>query len=53
MTESIECVCTKCGEPFDEDLLVKIPYTEYAGASMQTQFASPCCHAEWDYIEEE
>lgn len=50
---SYECVCDECDSQFDEDLLVTIQYAEYPGASMQETYASPCCHAEWDYTEEE
>ncbi|MBW1671963.1 MAG: hypothetical protein JRJ40_11320 [Deltaproteobacteria bacterium] len=48
-----ECLCKTCGNTFDESKLTIIRYAEYAGASMQEEYASPCCHGDWDYIEEE
>jgi hypothetical protein len=49
----IECICEKCHGKFNEIDLVTIQYAEYPGASMQEEYASPCCHSEWDYVDEE
>lgn len=48
-----ECVCDKCRGRFAEKDLVTIQYAEYPGASMQDTYASPCCHAAWEYTGEE
>jgi hypothetical protein len=48
-----ECVCKTCGDLFNESELTTIQYAEYAGASMQEAYASPCCHGDWDYTDTE
>lgn len=48
-----ECMCDVCRGRFAEKSLVTIQYAEYPGASMQEEYASPCCHAAWEYTGEE
>ena len=48
-TEEIyQCECLSCGRTFDSSKIVEKKYQEYAGASYQSCFVSPCCHSEYE-----
>jgi hypothetical protein len=43
--------CDKCGRIFVE--CAEIGYTEYHGASVVTDFVSPCCHAQYTEVDDD
>lgn len=45
-----EFQCNKCGAFFDE--LATIHYREYAGASTQEEYVSPCCFEHYSEVDE-
>lgn len=48
----IMCICDDCGSKFMEDDLLK-PHYDGSGTSMLPMYVSPCCNADYEYIEED
>jgi hypothetical protein len=52
-TTTEKMICHKCKRSFDESKIAEVSYVEYAGASSQVDFVSPCCGAGYQYADED
>ncbi len=52
MDEIYKCQCNECNHIFDSNKIAEGKYQEYPGASYQPYFVSPCCHSEYDEIDD-
>jgi hypothetical protein len=53
MTTTYLCKCDECEKEFDSSEIIEIEGTpEYPGASTWKENVSPCCHADYEEIDE-